>query len=287
MNSKKLFQNLSLSILLGCVVFLCGCSSSTTAKYESTVEDSSYIMHALGGIDEKFSYTNSIDALKQCYSEGYRLYEVDVALTTDKKLVLAHSSSGVWTKKDWETRIGLPYDEDNPCPTYDEFMSFKIQGQFKASSFSNLVDFMETHTDVYVMIDIGSQSYENTKEIYQEILDVANKNDDILCRFIVGGHTTDMIAAVQEVYDFPLINLYYADVDHRPVEFDTPTNFIKYCKENNITSFSTSSTTASNEDISLLLESELISYVFTVNDVSEACRFFEMGVDVVGTDFLR
>lgn len=287
MKSKKLFQNLLLFLLLGCVILLCGCGSSTTEKYESTVENSTYMMHALGGIDQTYSYTNSIDALKKCYDEGYRLYEVDIAFTKDKKLVLAHSSSGTWTKKDWETRIGLPYDENNSCPTYDEFMNFEIQGQFKASSFSDLVDFMETHTDMYVMIDIGSQSYENTKEIYQAILDVADKNDDVLCRLIVGGHTTEMITAVREAYDFPLINLYYADIENRPTEFDTPTNFIKYCKENNITSFSTSSTTALSEDISLLLESELISYVFTINDESEAKVFLDMGVDIIGTDFLR
>ena len=57
--------------------------------------DNRYIMHALGGMDGKYSYTNSIDALERTYAEGYRLFEVDVSFTSDNKLVLAHSTNNI------------------------------------------------------------------------------------------------------------------------------------------------------------------------------------------------
>ena len=30
--------------------------------------------------EEKYTYTNSIDALKETYNEGYRLFEVDISI---------------------------------------------------------------------------------------------------------------------------------------------------------------------------------------------------------------
>lgn len=283
---------------------LSGCGASSAEKnleqYLQTVQDSTYIMHALGGLEGTYSYVNSIDALEANYQEGYRLYEVDVSFTSDSQLVLAHSNNGDkndgssggdrWAKSDWEKKLGLPYDEDNPSMTYDEFMSITIQGKFQPSSFADLVDFVREHQDIYIMIDVGNRSYEGTKRIYTVIAETADYDDSVLEHFIVGGHTADMIQAVQEVYDFPIYNLYFADEEFRtensPDWLDMDA-FAQYCVDNGIQSYSVSSSVFSQELAEVTAQYGLISYVFTVNDQQEADALLENGATIIGTDFLR
>jgi glycerophosphoryl diester phosphodiesterase len=294
MRKKLLFVLAFLSAMGG--LFLSGCMrnreqatqpDSVVEQYLETVASSDYIMHALGGMEGKYSYTNSIDALVANYAEGYRLFEVDVSFTSDEQLVLAHSSDDLWTKKDWEQRLGQPYDKDHPDADYDTFMSFLIQGKFRATSFAELLDFMETHDDMFVMIDIGNRSYERTVKIYSAIVDAAQGREGVLQHMIAGGHTTEMISAVKETYAFPILNLYFADEGSREETLRDVKDFADYCEDHQILSFSTASSTYTEADAAIFRGRDLICYVFTTNDEAEAQRLFDLGADVVGTDFLR
>lgn len=149
-------------------------------KYLNTVKKSSYMAHALGGIDGE-NYTNSQDALEKNYEKGVRLFEVDINLTADGKLVCVHG----WKKSDYENKMGIEYNSDNNIMTYEEFKNVKIKGKYTTMGFDNLVDYMKKYKDIYVMIDIGKKSYEETKRIYSEILNIT-KDSSILNRFITG-----------------------------------------------------------------------------------------------------
>lgn len=258
-------------------------------KYRKTVQTQKYMMHALGGANGKNSYINSVEVLRELYMSGYRLYEVDINLTSDDKAVLVHG----WSKADYEKRIGIVNYDINAIdskgkyiPTFNNFMNFQIQGKYAASSFQELVDFMKSAKDMFVMIDIGRRTYDETKHIY-EVLVSATADDQILKRFIVGGHTKDMISAVRDTYDFELYNLYLASEDKREADWLEIKGFINYCHENGISSFSVSSKVYDKEIAGLMDESDLICYVFTVNSISEEEKFRKLGVEIVGTDFLR
>ena len=121
------------------------------ADYQHTVDESKFIIHALGGMEEKHSYVNSIDCLETVYEAGYRLFEADISFTSDNVLVLAHSGeNNIWSKNDWEKRLGQTFPdskssagntEKNLCD-YATFMNFKIQGKYKATDLSEIFDFM-------------------------------------------------------------------------------------------------------------------------------------------------
>jgi glycerophosphoryl diester phosphodiesterase len=248
------------------------------------------MMHALGGMQDQYTYTDSIEALTENYNEGYRLFEVDVNLTSDGKPVLVHG----WRKSDYQKRIGFDYyDEENVneneeyIPTYDSFMNFKIQDQFTATDFAQLIAFMENHNDMYVMIDVANRNYDDTVSIYRAMVETADGKTDVLDRLIVGGHTIDMIEAVKEVYDFKLFNLYFASDDIREERLWEVKDFIAYCKDNQIQSLSVASTVFTDEVAAEFEDSGLIIYVFTVNDEEEAEHFREIGASIIGTDFLR
>ena len=102
--------------------------------YKNTVKQSNYIRHALGGLDT-YQYLNTIEALENSYKKGFRLFEVDVRFTSDDKLVLTHG----WEEVDYIERMGISYDEQNSIPTYKEFMNYKIQGRYSATSFNDFV----------------------------------------------------------------------------------------------------------------------------------------------------
>ncbi len=252
-------------------------------KYKKMVKKSNWVAHALGGIDNN-SYTNSKEALENSYKHGFRLFEVDIKYTSDNKLVCVHD----WTKTDYEDRLGLEYDEESPIMSYDEFMSIKIKDKYTPLSFNDFISFMKDHKDMYVMIDIGNKEYDDTKNIYSDIVKTAGNDKKVLNRMIVGGHDTSMIEAVKSTYRFPIINLYWAPKPGRnDKKIDTREEFVKYCKDNNITSLSTS-VRAYNEDkdiIKFFKDSGLIIYLFTENDKEKANTYLQ-NVDLVGTDFI-
>lgn len=258
------------------------------ARYMHVVREEDYILHALGGMEGQYSYINSIDCLEENYAAGYRLFEVDVSFTSDGKLVLAHSTDhNVWSEADWEQKLGQTYDPSHPLASYDEFMAFQLPGGYRPCSFTDLLDFMKEHDDLFVMIDPAYRDYEETAELYSEIVRLADHDAGLLSHMIAAGQSTDMMKAARSVYDFPICNLYFSPDSRREKIIFSPQDFIRFCKENGILSFSVASSVYTEEYASQLQDSGLICYVFTINDEQEAKRFFDMGADVVGTDFLR
>ncbi|MCF0229350.1 MAG: hypothetical protein HUJ76_06615 [Parasporobacterium sp.] len=268
-------------LLLLLLIFGLNTESGSLKQYKQTVGNSKYIRHALGGMDNN-TYIDSIDALNYYYANGDKLYEVDVNFTSDDQLVLVHG----WSESDYKERIGKEYNADNPIPTYNEFMSWKIQNKYTPTSFRDLVNFMKKHNDMYVMLDFGNRSYEDTLKAYKAVVAAAENNDSILNRFIVGGHTTDMIKAVKEVYDFKIINLYLQKEKKREEQLKNLDDYINYCKNNQITSFSVSVANYTPEVAEKMKDSGLISYVFTTDDISEADSIMSMGANIIGTNFL-
>jgi glycerophosphoryl diester phosphodiesterase len=267
--------------------------------YRSAVSSSDYIVHALGGEEDR-SYINSIDILDKAYKEGLRVFEADISFTSDGVLVLAHSGEdNVWSKNDWEKRLGQKYpfddesvkdyecyDVDKHLCSYEVFKSFKIQGRYTANSFAELLDYMEEHVDMYLMVDAGYRSYADAKACYEAIVEAADGRTQVLDRLIAGGRTTDMVKAAREAYDFPLINLYFDKDENRESIIYSAEDFVRYCDAESITSLSIAKEGFTEDVAKVISDSDLIIYVFTENDESEAEHILSLGADMVGTDFL-
>lgn len=81
--------------------------------------------------------------------------------------------------------MGVKYNSENSIMTYEEFKNVKIKDKYTTMGFDDLVNCMKKYKDIYVMIDIGSKTYEDTKKIYSEILNVT-QDKNILDRLITG-----------------------------------------------------------------------------------------------------
>ena len=62
---------------------------SVFADSDDWVTSNPLIAHAFGGIDDK-TYTNSLEAFQTNYDKGFRVFEVDLILTSDGGLAARH-----------------------------------------------------------------------------------------------------------------------------------------------------------------------------------------------------
>lgn len=111
----------------------------------SMSDASRFIAHAAGGI-EGYIYTNSLDALQYSYSQGMRLFEIDLLPTKDLHLVGSHSWSG---ESSWAVRTGSSVE----IPTLAEFKSKLIDNRFQPVDFYDLNAFFSEHNDAILVTD--------------------------------------------------------------------------------------------------------------------------------------
>lgn len=281
--SQKLIMSLLVIILAGSLIFF-SYDKKELFKYKNVISYNNYIAHALGGIDD-YAYLNSKESLNNSFKNRFKLYEVDVKLSSDNQLVCIHD----WTKEGYKNNLGIKYNEDNPVMEHDDFMRIKIQSKFTPMDFKEIVDFIISHNDTYFMIDIGNKNYDYTKNVYSKIVEEANNNPKVLNHLIVGGHNTQMMETIEQIYPFKIKNLYWSNEASRiDNKINTKEKFLKYCKENGIISLSTSIATY-NENIDAIhyfRKNGLYVYLFTENDKAKAEEYLKY-VDVVGTDFIN
>lgn len=260
--------------------------SDTIEKYIATVSASKYVRHALGGADGHM-YLNSIDVMKSWYDQGDRIFEADINYSSDNSLVLFHTYSGQ-DKEYYARNEGLT--EVNGRVEISSFKRHKMFGTYRHATFADLVDFMRLHRDAYVMIDVGRLSYDQTQKVYKKIIEDASNDNDVLQRLIVGGHSTEAVRAVKDIYPFCIYNILWSDDKRREGHIYSPTDFAKYCEANGITSVSIPLSRYTNNLTSELSSTykSLITYVFTTDDnvtykdIEDASSKFS----AVGTNFL-
>lgn len=106
------------------------------------------VLHALGRID-KYTYTNSREALENGYQNGNRLFECDLITTSDGHIAACH---------DWEFWNSTLNQENSVegggvTPSLEEFMNCKIMGKYTPLSGDDIVLFLKEHPDVYIVTD--------------------------------------------------------------------------------------------------------------------------------------
>ncbi|MCP4977765.1 MAG: hypothetical protein GY931_16570, partial [Maribacter sp.] len=111
--------------------------------YEFEPNNNRYIAHA-GGEVNGIKSTNSKDALDQNYAKGFRLFELDIIETSDKKLVAAH---------DWKMWARFTDYNGALPPSHEEFMKHKIYGDFKTLDLEGINAWFSAHPDAILVTD--------------------------------------------------------------------------------------------------------------------------------------
>ena len=101
-----------------------------------------FIAHAGGAIDG-ITYTNCLEALDLSYSKGCRLFELDLVLTTDGKIVAKHDPPGI---------------------TEAEFMSQLISDKYTPLNMKTINRWFRDHPDAILVTD----KINNPQRIYDD-----------------------------------------------------------------------------------------------------------------------
>ena len=242
------------------------------AKIEPVPWEGYPVAHAMGGIDG-YTYTNSLEAFEFNYGLGQRVFEVDMQLTADNRLVCSHDweYSSVWC--------------DN-IPTEEEFLSTAVYGQYTALSIEDLLKLMQQYSDIYIVTDTKYSDPGTVTEQFKLITAAAADHaaEPVLDRIVVQIYNDDMLEAVRAVYGFPyIIYTLYQVWDGSPESFG---HYLEFCDDNGISHITMWDYCASPEILTMAGNYGIHILVHTVNDLEEARELIGLGVENIYTDYI-
>ena len=110
------------------------------------------IIHAGGYVTlsdgTQVSYTNSLEALENCWRNGKRFCEIDLQETMDGTLICGHGD-----ENELVFGTGLPTTASGA-----DYLSCRIYGELTPLSAEDLAAFMRGHPDFYVFTDVKSDN---------------------------------------------------------------------------------------------------------------------------------
>ncbi len=275
MNAKKIIIRggvltflLSLfSIVISCSQTVSESDSEEIARIRNLLAQEKYIIHAGGWIVDssgnKYSYTNSKDALENCYQKGNKVSEIDFRISSDDFLVCTH---------EWNMMYKDGVAAENAKMTKDVFLQHKTWGGFTSMYLGDLTDFLLKHPDFYFVTDIKDDNVTACKLL-------ATFCPTLLDHFIIQIYHPNEYDSVRELgFRNIIFTLYAAKTEER--EVDTLVEFAKTHELIGFTYWGSWSETYLDQ----FLQIGVPSYVHTINDKDERTAFLQAGVSAIYTD---
>lgn len=273
---RKIFELLWM-ILVG--VSIAGCGSAENVAEENVVwyEKAPVVCHALGRTEDGDLLTNSKEALEYNYQWGQRVFEVDLAMTSDEVVVLRH---------DWDFSYGQGEDwgwteEEKPVPDAETFLSTPIYDKYTPMSLLDLYKQMSKKKDLYVILD--SKSHSDVSHQYSIIVNTAIDNgyEDVLDRVIPQIYYEGMYDEINNVYAFKeyIFTLYM-------IGYQGAEKVGAFCNEKGISTVVMPYEWFGAPEGEALKEYSLQIYVHTVNEMPVAEKMIQCGADGIYTDHI-
>lgn len=258
-------------------ILLSGCSGRNE-NVDISWADNKFFAHALGKIDV-FPYTNCYEALIENYERGFRVFEVDLYLTSDGKLACTHA---------WEAGYQGDFSPER-IPTMKEYLDTPIAGIYTPILFSDLCRFMIEHEDVYIITDTKETARERIIPEFEELLREANDYSECLNRMIVQVYNDEMFEVVDDIYHFDhyIYTLYFDWDASVPDANDRLKRYCKFVKKNGIDGITLHESYFEKEGTVDILKNNNINFFFhTVNDENRALELLKGGASGIYTDSL-
>lgn len=237
------------------------------------------IAHAMGSIGEQ-PYTNAYEAMVVNYEKGTRVFEIDLMLTEDRKVVARHE----WTES-MTQQLGqkekLPDDKQAARLSHEEFINTPILEQYQPMDIEGIMDMMERHPDIYIVTDTKEQKDRDIQYLFTEIVNAAKERDPkLLDRVVVQIYNEPMLDMVQEIYPFQsIIYTLYATQD-------SPAEITAFVRDNHIDAVTMPEYKVSPNFVAKLRQAGAVTYVHTINDTNTVNNYEKWGVYGVYSDLL-
>lgn len=248
-----------------------------------------FIAHAGGGIDGR-TYTNARQAWDESYRQGNRVFDADIAYTSDGVLVLRHSwgdnlevCQGVLPKDSihWTDRNGMYRisSSEQPVLDYETFINSKIYFKYDAMSCTDMLRYMDEHPDLYIACDMKDDMVES----YRDLVRLARESgtEDVLGRIIVNLYDYDIYDQIMEIYDFKNFTMRQ--------HYVSPNNYyeiLEFCLSHDVHVVNVSGCYMEDEGISLLKSYGIKIITAITDDVNELYSYYKLGADGAVTNWL-
>jgi glycerophosphoryl diester phosphodiesterase len=169
------------------------------------------IAHGAGEI-ENLRCTNTLEALDQNYTKGYRYFEIDLCWTTDRRLVLIH---------DWKKTFKTLFMNAKAQPTLENFESMRMVHNLTQMPIRSLYRWLSKHHDAYIITDVKTQNL--------KALSVIAKTAGVLLkeRFIPQIYNPNELKPVEKMgFKDVILTLYRSDL--------TDTELFKFVNKNSV-----------------------------------------------------
>jgi len=205
------------------------------------------IRHAGGGIDGKY-YSNSLEVWNLSYERGNRVFDVDMAFTSDGHLVLRHywgdnleddslcaiSQSEVKIDGNGQVRYYKPFH----VMTLGEFMQTKLYRTYTPLTCEDMIAYMATHEDIYMSLDMKDDVLQSYDYVVKKAHDMDELN--VLDRVIVSLYDVELYDEIAAIYPFKnwvLRQQYvhernYSELLQDCIKYNIPVVNISYCYAN-------------------------------------------------------
>jgi len=240
-------------------------AAATEITYDKTpgyMQDGRLAAHAMGALDGR-AYTNSLEAFKQNYAAGYRLFEVDLQLTSDNKLITIHESHRI-------SQTSTFKQEQDNVP-------------FTIMTFEELCLLMLEYDDFYIITDTKYTDNRQNKIIFDVIAETIKRTDpELLKRVVIQFYNPQMYYFLCANYPFLRDNYMYTLY----MSPDSDSKVIDFVRRARIRAVVMWDFRADKNFVADLVNSGAAVYAHTVNDINAALELYDNGVYGIYTDTL-
>lgn len=261
-----------------------GSESTTSGDTLSATEilaGTHVIAHGMGAVEswsEGNAPLNCLEGFLAQYAKGVRVFEADLRLTRDGKVVLRHD----WWPTDWQEGIN-----GARIPTREEFLSKPILGEYTPLSFRDLLILLEKYPDVCIITDTKFTDSDIIFIEFDSMLADARELGlaDMFDRIVIQLYNGVMRQCLENIYPFPhrIHTLYVQGFDQT---VDAFREIAAYCSENGVEGIAMWDSWWDSAYAPIAQEYGIAVYVHTVNDGLAARTLLESGVNGIYTDIL-
>lgn len=249
----------------------------TVKRAPRPVDHPYMISHAMGGVGG-YNYTNSLEGFKENYAEGHRVFEVDIELTSDNRMVLCHG---------WNKQLCSKHKAGYQ-PTYKQFMGYKLKDKYTPLSLEDLLRLMDKYPDIRVITDTRYKKISIVKSQFKTIVNTARNLglEHVLDRLTVEVYTEDMYKAVKGIYPFKSYVFTLYQLFSKAPSTSQLKSVGAFCKKNHIGTVAMYAKWWKWKYADVLDPYGVEIALYTTNDPDDALRYLNDGVTALFTDFL-
>ena len=234
------------------------------------------IAHGLGAVDD-ISVLNCLEGFLSQYAQGVRVFEVDLRLTRDQRVVLRHDWRAGWQRGVSEANV----------PTLEEFLEKSILRKYTPLSFQDLLLLMEEYPDICIVTDSKFTDAEIVTLQFEAMLQDARELglSYLFDRMIIQVYSPLMYRVVDRLHHFDNY-IYTLYADGFPGTEAAFAERAQFCENKGILGITMWASWWRPEYKEIAEEHGIVVFTHTVNEPEVAISLLESGVSAVYTDIL-